>query len=84
MNDPLQGEPRPLNTFYLLLAGASGLMAVGLAALGSHMMDARLAPGGETLIEQALLFQLTHAICLIVLFFTYASAPVVLARTLRL
>lgn len=84
MTDSLSGEPRPLHTFYLILAGASGLMAVAMAALGSHMMAGKLAPGGQVLIEQALLFQLAHAICLTALFFTYSGAPVVLARTLRL
>lgn len=77
-------EPTQLSTLYLILAGASGLMAVAMAALGSHMFDGKLEPGGDTLIDQAILFQLTHAICLIALFFTYGSAPVVLARTLRL
>ncbi|MEM7570347.1 MAG: DUF423 domain-containing protein [Pseudomonadota bacterium] len=77
-------EPKPLSTFYLILAGISGLMSVGMAALGSHALEGKLQPGGDTLIEQASLFQLAHAICLIALFFTYASAPVILARTLRL
>lgn len=84
MINPHSNEPRPLHTAHLILAGASGLMAVAMAALGSHVMADKLAPGGQVLIEQALLFQLTHAICLTALFFTYSSAPIVLARTLRL
>ncbi|MEM6834161.1 MAG: DUF423 domain-containing protein [Pseudomonadota bacterium] len=77
-------QSKPLNTIFLLLAGVSGLMSVAIAAADNHLLPDALAPGGQVLIDQAILFQLTHAICLLALFFTFPSAPTALKATLRL
>lgn len=81
-NTPDSAKPpaKPLARGYLLFASLNGLMAVGFAALGSH------APieDGKVIIDLAVLFQLTHAICLFALFFIYPNAPKPLWPTLRL
>lgn len=78
--DPTTPPPKPLARGYLLFASLNGLMAVGFAALGSHSP----IEDGKVIIDLAVLFQLTHAVCLLALFFIYPSAPKLLWPTLRL
>lgn len=78
--DPNLPPPKPLARGHLLFASLNGLMAVGFAALGSHTP----IEDGKVIIDSAVLFQLTHAICLVALFFIYPSAPRPLWATLRL
>lgn len=72
--------PKPLARGYLLFAAINGLIAVAFAALGSHSP----ITDGKVIIDLAVLFQLTHAICLFALFFVYPNAPQTLWATLRL
>ncbi|MEM9877687.1 MAG: DUF423 domain-containing protein [Pseudomonadota bacterium] len=77
----MHSEPvQPLPRWYFIFASINGFMAVGLAALGAHAA----APDGRPIIDSAVLFQLTHAVCLVALFFLYPSAPRHLWPTLRL
>lgn len=72
--------PKPLERWFFVFAGLNGLMAVGLAALGTHAAE----QGGKVIIDLAVLFQLTHAVCLLALCFIHPGAPAKLRPTLRL
>jgi len=71
---------KPLPRGYLIFASLNGFAAVGLAALGAHAASA----DGRVIIDSAVLFQLTHAVCLVALCFLYPNTPTKLWPTLRL
>lgn len=80
MNTPLQQPPKPIPRAYLVIASLSGLTAVAFAALGSHTA----VEDGKVIIDLAVLFQLSHAVCLFALFFIQPGAAKSLWPTLRL
>lgn len=79
-NGQKTAPPKRLERWFLVFACLNGLMAVGLAALGTH----GASPEGKVIIDLGVLFQLTHAICLVTLCFIQPGAPEKLWPTLRL